>query len=190
MMPAARSRLRSQGPWLAIGLGAIGLGSWLHAAAFRADPIAPGGTRHGLVLGALAAALVLLASLLGVRRRLVSLPVGPLRSSAGWLRAHLWLGGLALVLSLLHAGPHVRGPLGVAMLIVLGLVSASGVVGVCLQRALPGTIDALVETGSADGARLVPGLRRWLHAWLLFHVPISLALLVLVAVHAIAALRY
>jgi hypothetical protein len=31
---------------------------------------------------------------------------------------------------------------------------------------------------------------RWLHAWLLVHVPLSIALLVLGAVHAVMALRY
>jgi hypothetical protein len=33
-------------------------------------------------------------------------------------------------------------------------------------------------------------LHRWLHGWLLLHVPLSLALLLLGAVHAIIALRY
>lgn len=33
-------------------------------------------------------------------------------------------------------------------------------------------------------------LHRWLHGWLLVHIPISLALMVLGAVHAIVALRY
>jgi hypothetical protein len=31
---------------------------------------------------------------------------------------------------------------------------------------------------------------RWLHAWLLVHVPLSIALLVLGGVHAVMALRY
>jgi hypothetical protein len=34
------------------------------------------------------------------------------------------------------------------------------------------------------------GLYRWLHAWLLVHVPLSVALLVLGGVHAVMALRY
>jgi hypothetical protein len=33
-------------------------------------------------------------------------------------------------------------------------------------------------------------LHHWLHGWLLFHIPLSLALLLLGAVHAIVALRY
>jgi len=33
-------------------------------------------------------------------------------------------------------------------------------------------------------------LHRWLHGWLLMHIPLSLALILLGAVHAIMALRY
>ena len=33
-------------------------------------------------------------------------------------------------------------------------------------------------------------LHHWLHGWLLLHVPLSLALLLLGAVHAVIALRY
>src|SRR5207245_2163720 len=33
-------------------------------------------------------------------------------------------------------------------------------------------------------------LHRWLHGWLLMHIPLSLALILLGAVHAVMALRY
>jgi hypothetical protein len=33
-------------------------------------------------------------------------------------------------------------------------------------------------------------LHRWLHTWLVVHVPLSFALLVLTAVHAVLSLRY
>ena len=33
-------------------------------------------------------------------------------------------------------------------------------------------------------------LHLWLHGWLLIHVPLSFALLVLTAVHAVLSLRY
>jgi hypothetical protein len=33
-------------------------------------------------------------------------------------------------------------------------------------------------------------LYHWLHAWLLVHVPLSIALLVLGGIHAVMALRY
>jgi hypothetical protein len=33
-------------------------------------------------------------------------------------------------------------------------------------------------------------LHRWLHSWLYLHVPLSMAFLVLVVVHAVWSLRY
>jgi hypothetical protein len=33
-------------------------------------------------------------------------------------------------------------------------------------------------------------LHRWLHGWLLLHIPLSLALILLGAVHAVMALRW
>ena len=33
-------------------------------------------------------------------------------------------------------------------------------------------------------------LHRWLHGWLLVHIPLSLAMILLGAVHAVMALRY
>jgi hypothetical protein len=33
-------------------------------------------------------------------------------------------------------------------------------------------------------------LHRWMHGWLLVHIPLSLALMVLAAIHAVVALRY
>jgi len=33
-------------------------------------------------------------------------------------------------------------------------------------------------------------LHRWLHGWLLLHIPLSLALILLGAIHAVMALRY
>ena len=183
----AAARWRAHLPWLGITAVVMPLALTLHAAAVRGEARAPGGTRYGLALGAAAALCLVLAGLLGARRPLVRYSS---LAAASWVRAHLWLGGLALTLSLLHAGLPVRGPLGTAMLVTLGLVTASGLLGLWLQSALPGTIDALAAGGSARGARRAVGMQRWLHAWLLVHVPIAMGLLVLVAVHAIVALRY
>ena len=65
-----------------------------------------------------------------------------------------------------------------------------GLLGVWLQRVLPATIDDLAASGTARGTKRALGVQRWLHAWLLVHVPLAMGLLVLVAVHAIVALRY
>ncbi|MGB8325031.1 MAG: hypothetical protein WCE52_18895 [Candidatus Acidiferrum sp.] len=60
-----------------------------------------------------------------------------------------------------------------------------------LPSAAQGTIQDLEDI--CDEARqliLQERLHRWLHGWLLVHIPISLALLVLCAVHAVMALKY
>jgi hypothetical protein len=44
--------------------------------------------------------------------------------------------------------------------------------------------------GEARQLRRQERLHRWLHAWLLLHIPLSLALILLGAVHAAVALRY
>src|SRR5208282_2707717 len=64
-----------------------------------------------------------------------------------------------------------------------------------LQMLLPATArDTLMELeeicGEARQLRRQERLHRWLHGWLLVHIPLSLALILLGAVHAVVALRY
>ena len=60
-----------------------------------------------------------------------------------------------------------------------------------LAPAVHATLDDL-ENICVEEQQLSRQIRiyRWLHAWLLVHVPLSIALLVLGAVHAVMALRY
>src|SRR6266446_297712 len=60
-----------------------------------------------------------------------------------------------------------------------------------LPAAVHNTLDDLEEI--CDEARQLlrqERLHRWLHGWLLLHIPLSLALILLGAVHAVMALRY
>jgi hypothetical protein len=60
-----------------------------------------------------------------------------------------------------------------------------------LPVAAHGTLSDLQDT--CDEARQLlrqERLHRWLHGWLLLHIPLSLALIVLGAVHAVMALRW
>jgi hypothetical protein len=64
-----------------------------------------------------------------------------------------------------------------------------------LQTLLPavarGTLDDLEDIcGEARQLLRQESLHRWLHGWLLLHIPLSLALILLGAVHAVMALRY
>ena len=64
-----------------------------------------------------------------------------------------------------------------------------------LRTLLPGSLHTAVEDleGICEEERqltLQSHLHVWLHGWLLLHVPISLALILLGAIHAVMALRY
>lgn len=97
------------------------------------------GTLLGMSYGIAAAALLLGTALYGFRRRVMKF-AARLRfgSAAGWLRFHLYGGGLFLVLVLMHTG--FRLPTGTLMwwLWVLSLWTAlSGLAGRALQLWIP-----------------------------------------------------
>jgi hypothetical protein len=241
---------------------------------------------------------------LGARKKVPTMRIGRAQT---WMRGHLWLGTLSLIIILFHGGFHFRGPLTALLMTLFFIVIISGWVGAAVQHYVPRMMtlrvpmetiyeeiphvraqlrqeaDQLVATicGPLDGGIssefVLPGqqsesaavttlveievadrmhfreiymrkvrpflenpdqpgmelanprragevfeslrrlmvapvhgvlddleniceeehqLRRqiriyvWLHGWLLVHVPLSMALLVLGAVHAVMALRY
>ncbi len=257
-----------------------------------------GGSALGLTFGIVGYAMMLYAGLLGARKRV---PTWRLGRAQTWMRGHLWLGLLSLLLILYHAGFHFRGSLTLVMMLLFFIVIGSGILGAVIQHYVPsfmtsrvpletiyeeiphvraqlceeadqlaasicGPLDGrageeetdaqaetvLVEIEHDDRARFRdvylqkvrpyladpegPGVElaeplrsgetfealrrllapqvhgvlddleniceeeqqlsrqiriyRWLHAWLLVHVPLSIALLVLGAIHAAVALRY
>ena len=260
-----------------------------------------GGSALGLTFGIVGYAMMLYAGLLGARKRV---PTWRLGRGQTWMRGHLWLGLLSLLLILYHAGFAFRGPLTLLMMILFFIVIGSGLLGAAVQHYIPtymtsrvpletiyeeiphvraqlreeadqlaaaicGPLDSAPEPETAEepeaaaqttlveiehddrlqfrevylhkvrpyledpetaGAELADPSRstetfealrrllappvhgvlddlenicveeqqlsrqiriyRWLHGWLLVHVPLSIALLVLGAVHAVMALRY
>ncbi len=227
-------------------------------------------------------ALMLYAGLLGARKQVPTWRIGRAQT---WMRGHLWLGLLSLLLILFHSGFAFRGPLTRVLMLLFFIVTGSGILGAAIQHYVPGFMtsrvpletiyeeiphvraqlreeaDQLVaavsqnvlveiehddrerfrevylnkvrpylESPEMPEAELADPLRagetfealrrllappvhgalddlenicaeerqlsrqiriyRWLHAWLLVHVPLSIALLVLGAVHAAMALRY
>jgi len=250
----------------------------------------------GLTFGIVGYALMLYAGLLGARKQVPTWRIGRAQT---WMRGHLWLGLLSLLLILFHAGFAFRGPLTLVMMLLFFIVIGSGILGAAIQHYVPGFMTSrvpletiyeeiphvraqlreeadqlatsicgplegeaeqsaeqsqsvLVEIEHDDrerfrevylhkvrpylaapetpGAEFADPLRsgetfqalrrllappvhsvlddleniceeeqqltrqiriyRWLHAWLLVHVPLSIALLVLGAIHAVVALRY
>jgi hypothetical protein len=261
---------RTHRPWMTGTIVAFLAAAIVYAAYASRTPGGPrGGTAIGLAFGIAGYAVMLFEGLLGARKKV---PVWRLGRAQTWMRGHLWLGLLTLPLILFHAGFAFRGALTSVLMVLLGIVVASGILGAILQHYLPRTITARVpmetiyeeiphvraqlreEAEQLVGALAVEAehddkvrfreayahsirpfleapegvapppfqtLRRatpvvfhpalddleniseeerqlsrqrrlyhWLHAWLLVHVPLSIALLLLGAIHAVMALRY
>ena len=104
----------------------------LYAAASPSGP--SGGSWPGLTFGIAGTTLMAFEGLLAARRKLRTVRVG---SAQLWMRAHIWLGLLAVVLILCHAGFALGGPLTTALMALFFLVVVSGVYGLVLQQFLP-----------------------------------------------------
>ncbi len=282
--------------WMIVTLALAVVSAVIYIVYAVASPGGPrGGSGIGLIFGVTGYGLMLYAGLLGARKKV---PIWRLGRAQSWMRGHLWLGTLSLLLILFHGGFAFRGPLTLVLMILFFIVIASGWVGAAIQHYVPtlmttrvpmetiyeeipsvreqlkeeadqlvvsicGSLAGEERTASAavtmlvdieqedrvrfreiylrkvrpflenpdmPGAELADARRtaevfesfrrllsapvhgvlddleniceeehqlrqqihiyRWLHGWLVVHVPLSIALLVLGAVHAVMALRY
>lgn len=125
-----------------LAIGAYGL-EW--AAAGRL----PGGSsRTGLAAGVVAGLIIVFELLLWPRKRVRSWRLG---SAQSWLRAHVWLGLLAVPLALLHARLlFIGGLLNVALMTLFFIVILSGIWGLVMQQYLP---RAMLEQVPAETIR-------------------------------------
>ena len=99
-----------------------------------APPGPSGGSVLGLAYGSLASAFMLIAGLLGLRKKFRIVRIG--RAQA-WMRAHLWLGFAAFPLILLHGGFHFGGRLTSVLMWLFIVVFVSGIFGAVLQHYMP-----------------------------------------------------
>ena len=104
-----------------------------------------GGSTIGLLFGSIGFAFMLFAAFLGARKRVPTWRIG--RAQA-WMRAHLWLGFLALPMILFHGGFHFGGTLTRVLMWLLIITVFSGVFGAALQHYVPRamTSDVPLET--------------------------------------------
>ncbi|HZE99993.1 MAG TPA: hypothetical protein VE981_23500 [Planctomycetota bacterium] len=100
-----------------------------------------GGSWVGLGFGIAAFLLMAFAGLLGLRRRFPALRIGRPES---WMRGHLWVGVLIVPLVLFHAGFRFGGALTIVLMVLLLLVTLSGILGVILQQILPRVMTSRV----------------------------------------------
>ena len=92
----------------------------------------------GLVFGIVAASIFVFEMAYPFRRPRAR----PLRTAKGWMQAHVYLGGLAFLGVLAHAGfalPH--GAMGWGLLVLSFWVTASGLAGVFLQKWIPSALS-------------------------------------------------
>jgi hypothetical protein len=113
------------------------VGGCVFAAYAMHTPAPGGGTPIGLMFGTLALGLMLFAALLSVRKRF---PIWRIGRAKIWMRAHLWLGFLALPMVLYHAAFHARGALTFVLFWLTILVVASGIAGAWIQHIVPSRI--------------------------------------------------
>jgi hypothetical protein len=124
---------RSHRPWLiasCIILG-VSIAVYIPYAIFsKVD----GGSAIGLLFGIVGFGFMLFAAALGIRKRY---PIWRIGRAQHWMRGHLWLGTLALPLIFLHAGFHFGGWLTSILMVLLIIVTLSGLMGAYLQHTLP-----------------------------------------------------
>ena len=98
---------------------------------------ARGSTPLGLTLGGVALAMMMFCAALGLKRRVPHWRLGKAQS---WMRGHLWLGLLTALLVVLHGSLRVGGMMGIALWVLITIVTLSGIVGFILQLLLPSVL--------------------------------------------------
>jgi hypothetical protein len=98
----------------------------------------PGGSSLvGLTYGVLAGGIIVFECLLGLRRTSLFRTSRWLGSAQLWMKAHIWLGLLAVPLIVMHSGLSWGGWLSTLVAGVFALVTASGLFGWLMQNLIP-----------------------------------------------------
>lgn len=178
------------GPWLGLGLSALGLAvvsalAWLGRDYYVLDVLAreaaplherlrsSGSWGHGI---GIAATLVMLTNFTYAARKRLALLRGT-GSLRRWLTVHAVIGLFTPAVIAFHSAFQSKNLIAQATFIALGAVVATGVVG----RFIYGRIQTTHRFGmAAAGSALFKTLLR---AWRLFHVALALLLVLTIALH-------
>jgi hypothetical protein len=127
---------RTHRPWATASAIVVLAGAAVYVPYSLRAPTGPGGgSALGLTFGIAAALLMLFAGLLGARRKVPGWRIGRMQT---WMRAHLWLGLVAVPLIFFHGGfSFGHATLTRILMSLLILVSISGFIGALLQHFLP-----------------------------------------------------
>ncbi|MBX7104324.1 MAG: hypothetical protein K1X57_09585 [Gemmataceae bacterium] len=112
-----------------------------------ADRTTPGGLRGGTTAGLwFGIAGTLLMAFAGALSALRKVPAWWwIGSRKAWLKGHIWLGLLSVLLILCHSGFRFGGPLERVLWVVFATIVISGIVGLLLQQSLPGLLARRVH---------------------------------------------
>ena len=124
-----------------------------------------GSSLPGFTFGVIGGLICLFEFLIWPRKKLRSWRIGKVST---WMRAHIWLGLLAVPLLVLHTGFRWGGPFSSTLMTLFLVVIASGVWGLVLQQFLPekmlkevpaetifSQINYVSELMAAEASRLV-----------------------------------
>ncbi len=164
-----RDELPRHLPWIFACLAVAVLSAVWYGAAYLAAggwAVRPSGSSvPGLTLGVAGGLICLFEFLLWPRKHKRAWRVGRVQV---WMRAHVWLGLLAVPLLILHSGFRWGGTLSTVLMVLFLVVIASGVWGLVVQQFLPtrmlegvpaetiyGQIDHVVGQLGREADRLV-----------------------------------
>ncbi len=125
---------RTHRPWLIGSCLFLGLLLLIYIPYALLSSKVGGGTPLGIFYGIIGFGFMLFAAALGIRKRF---PIWRIGRAQHWMRGHLWLGTMALPIIFLHGAFHFGGWLTTLLMVLLIIVTVSGLFGAYLQHTLP-----------------------------------------------------
>jgi hypothetical protein len=147
------------------------------------------GSRPGVVLGLFGTGLALFCGLLPVRKNLLRnrrFSRSALLRTCVWEKGHIYFGLAGCLVLQFHCGFRTGGPLTAALMIVLWTIILSGILGLLFRHLLP-LAKAAKEGKALIAAKIISAGHQ---LSLRCHIPLTLTLLGLAAVHGLMALFY
>jgi len=143
----------------------VGGASWQAVASQNAGRSVGGSSLVGIVLGSIAATIILFELLLWPRKKFRKYKLGPTRY---WMAGHIWLGLASGPLAFIHAGYRFGGTFSSLLMYLLIFVLASGIYGWIMQLVIPrwmlsnlpsetisGQIDDVAVQNALDARRML-----------------------------------
>jgi len=135
--------------WALVSAAVTVAGGVSYVAYVSGRPYGPsGGSSVGLLYGVIGTTFMVLAGLLAARKKVRTWRLG---SAQAWMKMHIWLSLLAVPFILFHAGFRLGGPLTTWLMVLFGIVTLSGLVGLSLQQFMPSLMAARVPLETLQG---------------------------------------